>query len=457
MSAILTVIISVLTFIVSISILIGVHEFGHFWVARRFGIKVLRFSIGFGKPLFSWYDKWGTEYVLSAIPLGGYVSLLGERGTVVTPVERPLAYSEKPVGVRMAVLLAGPLFNLLFAILAFWLVFFSGISVMAPILGDVEKGSPAFVAGLKSGQEIVSVEGQSTPTWDSVKIALLRHLGEEKVLAIASKAPNAATPEKHILDISHLRFLHNKKEVDFLEELGLVPLDPFPAVVGGLRSGLPAEEAGIKVGDRIIGVDGRPMSSRSALSHYIQAKTGVWIKLSVLRDQKTLVIPVRPIAHDLEDGKTVGFIGIEYEMPDELPKEFVRVERYGVWDSLVMAYTRTQDYTLLSLQMIKKMIVGVVSPKHLSGPIAIAQYAGQSVSFGFEYFLSFLAVISISLGVFNLLPIPILDGGHLAYCIIEIIIGRPVSERFQMIGLWIGGVFLIGVTLLAFYNDIVRF
>lgn len=433
------------------------HEFGHFWVARRFGIKVLRFSIGFGRPLFRWYDKLGTEYVIAAIPLGGYVSMLGERGTLIPEVERHMAYNAKPVSVRMAVLFAGPLFNFLFAVLAFWAVFFSGISVIIPVLGTIQNGTPAQIAGLKSGQEIVSVEGKKTPTWDAVKLAILHHLGEEKILNIGSKTPSAEVIQTHFLDISHLQVTADKQEKDVLEELGLVPLDPFPPVVGALRPGLPAEKAGLKIRDRIIAVNGNAQTSRSEVSHYIQSHGGDVLTLTILRDNNTLNIAVQPILHPLEDGKMVGFIGVEYEIPEALPKNFVHVERYGPWGSLVEAYHRTQEYTLLTFKMIKKMIMGVVSPKHLSGPIAIAKYAGQSASFGFEYFLSFLAAISISLGVFNLLPIPILDGGHLMFCVLEIITGRPVSDQIQAIGLWLGGMFLVGVTLFAFYNDIAHF
>ena len=196
--------------------------------------------------------------------------------------------------------------------------------------------------------------------------------------------------------------------------------------------------------------------TRSEISLYIQAHAGEVLKLQVLRDNKTLEIPVRPVMHRLEDGKMVGFIGVEYQIPEVFPKEFMHLERYGAWTSLVKAYQRTQEYTLLTFQMIKKLVVGAVSPKMLSGPIAIAKYAGQSVQVGFEYFLSFLAVISISLGVFNLLPIPVLDGGHLLFCVIELIRGKPVSLSVQTLCTWVGGAFLVGITLMAFYNDILR-
>jgi regulator of sigma E protease len=445
-----------LSFIAAIAILVTVHEFGHFWVARKFGIKVLRFSIGFGNPLFRWYDKLGTEYVIAAIPLGGYVSMLGERGGPVSPLERHMSYDEKPVGVRMAVLFAGPLFNLLFAVLAFWVVFFSGISVVTPILGKVSNGTPAYIAGLKGGQEIVSVEGKATPTWAALRIAFLNHMGEDKTLVIESKEPHTAKTETHLLDVSQMHMLANKKESDFLEEVGLIPLDPFPAVVGALKPGLPAENAGIKIGDRITGVNGISDLTRSELALYIQAHTGEVLKLQILRDNKTLEIPVQPVLHRLENGKSVGFIGVDFQIPEAFPKEFMHLERYGAWESLVKAYQRTQEYTVLTFIMIKKLIVGAVSPKMLSGPIAIAKYAGQSVSIGFEYFLSFLAIISISLGVFNLLPIPILDGGHLLFCVIELIRGKPVSAAVQTFSIWLGGSFLVGITLIAFYNDILR-
>lgn len=444
-------VVSVLGFLLAIGILITVHEFGHFWVARLFGIRVLRFSIGFGRPFFRWFDKFGTEYVLSMIPLGGYVSLFGERGGDIPISERPMAFSEKPVFVRIAVLVAGPFFNLGFAILAYWLMFMIGIASVAPILGPVPLNSPAYKAGFRQNQEIVAIEGKSTPNFESVSLALISAMGEKQKINVDLRE-GAGPIESKQLALGNLE--EKESEQDLLKELGIVPNDPLPPVVGNLKPGYPAELSGIKVGDEIIAIEGQTVHSRSEASQIIQTKMDKRIQLTIKRGKEKQEISLMPVRERLEDGKEVGFIGILYDANISPPKEYLRTMHYGPVKALVEATKRTAHFTLLTLEMLKKMILGTVSLKHLSGPISIAQYAGQTVRHGLEYFLSFLAVVSISLGVLNLLPIPLLDGGHILYCLWELVTGRPVSEQAQIVGLWFGGLIILLITVIAFYNDI---
>lgn len=479
--------ISVFGFLLSISILVAVHEWGHFFVARRFGIKVLRFSIGFGRPFFRWYDKLGTEYVLSVLPLGGYVALFGERDRDIPESQKHLAFCHKPVGVRILVLAAGPVINLVFAILLYWFVFMLGITSVAPIIGNITPGSIADLAHLKSHQEIVSVENRPTHSWEAVGMGIISALGSERILSIQTKqfpeqfsdgkagkdnkdgGKDANKDERtdvskdggkngkltnHTLDISSLDM--NSKDVDILKEMGITRLDPYPPVIADVVPDYPAAKAGLQSGDTIVAVNGHKVTSRGEVTDRVQPSINEALTLEVERDHSTHIFHLQPVTKQLEDGKMVAFIGIEYNPNVNIPKTLQRVEKFGPWMALKQATNRTVEYTLLTLGILKKMIVGSVSVKHLSGPVAIAQYAGHSVSIGLEYYLGFLAVISISLGVLNLLPIPLLDGGHLMYCFYELLTGRRPSEHAEAIGIWIGGLILMFVFLVALYNDLGR-
>jgi len=454
------VLISILAFLVAISVLVAVHEFGHFWVARRFGIKVLRFSIGFGRPLYRWYDRLGTEYVLSAIPLGGYVSLFGERGTApIPPTERQWAFSCKPVWVRMLVLAAGPLFNLLLAIFVYWLVFLMGVTQYVPILGAVPKESVAGLAGLQRGEEIVAIDGKSTPSWEAVSTQLVGQMGEDNTLVVTVRRGSEGALENKTLDLGHLA--GGTPDPDWIENLGLVAADPAPAVIGTVLPDLPAFKAGLQAGDRIVSADGVEIVSRSDIIQYIQARPHKKIALEILRNGHKLKIILEPMAKQPEaehkenkEPTEIGFVGVEFPPLKEIPKEYLRTQRFGVGEAFGMAVARSMEYSVLTLQMLKKMIVGKVSVRHISGPLMIAEYAGKSARMGFGKFLDFLGMISISLFVLNLLPIPILDGGHLMYCVYEVVTGRRVSEMAQMTGTWVGGFILVGLMILAIYNDL---
>ncbi len=448
------ILVSIFGFILAIGILVIVHESGHFWVARFFGIRVLRFSVGFGRRLFHWFDKSGTEYVIASIPLGGYVALLGEKKEQpLSGSEHHEAYCYKPVWIRMLVLLAGPSFNLLFAFLAYWLMFIIGITSMAPVLGNLPKGSIAQLAGLQAKQEIISIDNKLTPSWEKVSIALMDAIGNEQSVEIQVREKDQPL-QTHILDLSSLE--KHGVDGDIIKEMGFVPLDPFPAIIGRIVPETPAAKAELQPGDRIVGIDGHSIHSRMELNDYVQNRAGEHLQLQVERGNEKLNITIQPTRRVLENGKTVGFIGIEYLRGQKIPTEYVRLEKYGVLEASWQALKRSVQYTLMTFEVMKKMLVGTLSVKQISGPIAIAQYAGYTVTIGFEHFLSFLAIVSIGLGVMNILPIPLLDGGQLMYCLWEAITGRAVSEHAQKIGVMIGGGILLALTFVAFYNDIIR-
>lgn len=452
--------ISLMGFLIAIGILVTVHEFGHFWVARCFGIKVLRFSIGFGRPFFRWHDKHGTEYVLSTIPLGGYVALFGERGGEIPESERSMAFSLKPVWIRIAVLAAGPLFNFAFAVLAYWLMFMIGISLLAPILGVIPNHSAAEMAGLRSGQEIVAVDHKPVSSWEAVSVALIAHSGKDKTISIDVREGEKGSIETHNLDLSILEGDHERNDDqgnDPLKELGLNPLDPYPPIVKSTMPGYPAEKAGILPLDKIVAIDDKPIRSRTEAGEYLQSKIDQKIIVTVLRNNEKISIPLQTVAKEISEGKTVGFMGVAYDTQQKPPKEAMRLVQFTPLKAFSEAALRTWNYSVLTLEMLGKMIAGKVSVKHLSGPITIAQYAGHTVQIGLEHFLSFLAVVSISLGVINLLPIPLLDGGHILYCICELITGKPVSTQVQNLGFLVGGVFILIIMMIALYNDVMRF
>lgn len=448
--------ISLLAFIVAISLLVGIHEFGHFWVARQFGIKVLRFSIGFGRPLYRWYDKLGTEYAISAIPLGGYVSLFGERDQVISPLEQQQAFSFKPVWVRIMVLAAGPFANLLFAVFVYWILFMIGVSTFIPILGNVPKDSVAGLAGFHQGQEIVSIEGKATPSWESVSMQVLAHIGEDKTINVSVREQRDGVLQNKVLDVG---LVGDTTESNWLDTLGFVPVDPVPPIVGNVLSDFPAAHAGLKPGDQIVSVDGHAVTSRMDVIHYVQSRPNKKIHLVVERKNQKLSLILETVAKASEEDnpKKVGFIGVEFPPLKEMPKSLFRIQRYGLGAALMKAVSQTAEYSRLTLELLKKMIVGKVSARHISGPIVIAKYAGESAAIGLTEFLTFLGVISISLGVLNLLPIPILDGGYIAYCLYEVIIGRRVSEMAHRVGLVMGGLILVGFMILALYNDVLHF
>ncbi len=446
--------ISLLSFLVAIGILVAVHEFGHFWVARKLGVKVLRFSIGFGKPIWKWQKSPdATEYVVGAVPLGGYVKMLDEREGDVPEQELPRAFNRQPVGSRIAIVAAGPLANFLFAILAYWMVFVLGVEGIKPIVDEVEPDSPAATAGLRHGDQIVSVDDDSTPTWSSVMQALLYKAVKGESVSLSVRDDQGL--ERHV-SLSLPAIGEKSGSPDLLKEVGFKPLRPtIEPVIDQVLKGSAAERAGVKPGDRVLSVDGKPIRDWSELVESVQASPGVTLALTVERDGQQIELSVTPEAVSTDQGET-GRIGAGVAPPAALPEQYRAELQYGPLRAVVEAVRKTWEMSAMTVRMLGKMIVGKASLENVSGPITIAQYAGYTAAIGLVQFIGFLAIISISLGVINLFPVPLLDGGHLLYYVIEIIKGSPVSEQAQVLGQRLGIAMLASLMALAFYNDIMR-
>ena len=458
-----TVLSSVFFFIVALGILITIHEFGHYWVARKMGVKVLRFSIGFGNPLWTHHGKVdNTEYVIAAIPLGGYVKMLDEREAPVAPHELHRAFNRQPLRSRFAIVFAGPLFNFLLAILVYWVVFMIGISGLKPVVGAVTPNSIAHSSGLQAGDVIVEVNGKITPTWETVVLAMLDKALEQQAVTIKVRDSNQLDVIRN-LNLTTITG-SDLDQGNLLESIGITPSRPkLPAVLGQLEKDSPAQQAGLQVGDKIIAVDGQPVADWDAWVAYVRPRANQVIHVDIERSRATgsgaqlerQVFQVRPAAVTTKDG-TIGRIGVGVKVPDELPAELRSILRYSPGEAIMPAIIKTWDMSVLTLRMLYKMITGVLSTSNLSGPISIAQYAGSSADAGFVAFLGFLAIVSISLGVLNLLPIPLLDGGHLMYYLIEAVKGSPVSDDAQLLGQRVGIALLGTLMIFAFYNDLAR-
>lgn len=449
-----SVLFSLLAFILAIGVLVTVHEFGHFWVARRLGVKVLRFSIGFGKPL--WKKTFGadrSEFVVAALPLGGYVKMLDEREGEVAPDELDRAFNRQPVTTRVAVVVAGPLFNLLFAVAAYWLMFVVGIPGLRPVVGDVTSGSYAEQAGIVAGDEILSVQGEPTPTWESTVMALLdAGLDEQRAIDLQVRDPGGVerTLEAKLPHSGELL-----EQGGVLHNFGILPWQ-LPAVIDEVLAGEAAQRAGLRSGDRIVAADGTPVTGWNDWVEYVRARPEQAISIEVLRDGATIRLELVP-KRVTEGGTAHGFIGASVRLPASDQHDTMRVVvHYGLLEAFPAALGKTWEVTTLTLRTLWKMLTGKASVGNLSGPISIARYAGESAAIGLATFLGFLGIVSVSLGVLNLLPIPVLDGGHLLFYLVELVKGSPVSEAVQLAGQKIGIALLLMLMTVAFYNDLVR-
>lgn len=445
---------TVLAFIVTLGVLITIHEYGHFQVARWAGVKVLRFSIGFGKPLLSRrFGKDQTEFVLAAIPLGGYVKMLDEREGEVPLAEQSRAFNRQSVWKRIAIVSAGPIANLLLAILLYWLLLVVGTPGLRPIIGDVPEGTPAAKASMKSEELIVKVGDTAVRTWQDVRWLLLQQSLQSKTVQIEARS-DIEESHLHLLDLSQVK---TDESADILRQLGLTTLrPPWPARVGEILPDSAAERAGLQANDEVIAFNGITVSRWEDFTELVRQNPGKPVTLKVLRGQETVSVRVTPEAVD-EEGKQVGRVGAGYVMTGEEAERYMVNVSYAPAAALLKATKQTWDTSVFSLKMLGGMITGTVSWKAISGPVTIGSVAGKSAGAGWKAFISFLALVSISLGVLNLLPIPVLDGGHLLYYTIEIFKGSPVSDAIMETGQRIGLALLGLLMACALYNDFNRF
>lgn len=439
--------------LIALGVLVTFHEFGHFWVARRCGVKVLRFSVGFGMPLLRWHDKKGTEFVVAAIPLGGYVKMLDEREGEVPADQLDQSFNRKSVRQRIAIVSAGPIANFLLALIFFWVLAMLGSEQVRPVIGAVESGSIAAKAGLTPGQEIVAIDGEPTSGWGAVNLQLVRRLGESGALQVLvrEQGSTADSPRELVLD----KWLKGADEPDPIRSLGIRPWRPaLPPVLAEIDPKGPAHKAGLQTGDRLLALDGKSLDDWQQVVDTVRMLPDTKIMLRVEREGAQIDVPVTLAARG-EKKASGGYLGAGVKAID-WPPEMIREVSYGPLAAIGEGARRTWTMSVLTLDSLKKMLFGELSVKNLSGPITIAKVAGASAQSGVADFLNFLAYLSISLGVLNLLPIPVLDGGHLLFYLIEWARGRPLSDRVQGWGIQIGISLVVGVMLLALVNDLGR-
>ena len=447
----LSILWSFAAFIVALGVLITVHEFGHFWVARRCGVKVERFSIGFGKALWRRTDRQGTEYVIALIPLGGYVKMLDERVESVPAELRHQAFNNKTVLQRASIIAAGPIANFIFAIFAYWVVFIHGVPGVRPVVGEILNGSVAAEAQIASGMELKAVDGIETPDWDAVRMALIGKIGDSDATLTVSQFGEEATQQKQ-LDLREWQFEPDKQ--DPVVALGIRPRGPqIETTLAEVQANSPASNAGLQAGDRIVKVDGQPLSQWQAFAAQVRDNPGKNMALDIERNGEPVALTLTPEAKPGKEAE--GFAGVIPRVIP-LPDEYKTVRQYGPFAAIGEASVKTWQLMKLTVSMLGKLIIGDVKLNNLSGPISIAQGAGLSAEYGVIYYLMFLALISVNLGIINLFPLPVLDGGHLLFLAIEKIKGGPVSERVQDFSYRIGSILLVLLMGLALFNDFSR-
>ncbi len=431
--------------LITLGVLVTVHEFGHYVVARASGVRILRFSVGLGRPLYLWKDSRGTEFVIAAIPLGGYLRMY-ESGDAAAGADNSgdKAFDRLSPWWRIAIACAGPAANFVLAFLVYWFIAVMGVTVFPPMVGAVAPDSAAASAGIRAGQELVRVDGRETRTWTDVGMGLARRLGDSGAIDIEARWPASNVTARHAVAIDDWHRL--EEEPDLLGSLGISPA--LPAVVGEVLEDSAAERAGFEAWDRVLRVGEAPVLGWSDWVRAVSSSPDVALRVVVARDGGEVGLTLVPEAVPAVDGGTVGFAGMR------APTRTIRSSFLG---GMVAGARETARNTVLTLALLKKMVAGLVSPKNLSGPIMIAKVAKDSAESGWRSFLGILALLSISLGVINLLPIPILDGGHILFATAEIVARRPMSERVQAIGLRMGLFVVSCMMLLAIYNDVTRF
>ena len=464
MAIVFQTVISIVALIVTLGVLVTIHEFGHYWVARRCKVKVLRFSIGFGRAIKTWKGKDGVEFVIAPIPLGGYVKMLGQedtrvaRSNDVSDEEKNVSFASKSPSQRALIAVAGPAANFLLAILVFWVLNLAyGKNGVAPVISGVEEGSAAVIAGLREGDEILSVDGKNTSTWQQVNMRMLSRLGETgDLLLTVSRLPSSEALKVNLPISSWMAY---ETEPDPLSELGISSFK-IPPIIGGVVEGEPAEIGGMRAGDTVLNVNGEEIESWAQWVQEIRSNPELEIEVIVQRGDVEVLLRLLPKANR-EAGTivygTIGAFAQEASVAQLVPQEMQRKIEFGPISAILPALEETWDKSLFVLSAIKKMVIGLISVKNINGPITIAQVAGETAAYGLEVYLGFLALLSISLGVLNILPIPVLDGGQILFCFIELITRRPVPEKVQAWSLQLGLLIISSIMVLAIYNDFNRF
>lgn len=445
---------------IAFGILVTFHEYGHFWVARRCNVRVEKFSIGFGRRLFSWRDKHNTEFILAALPLGGYVKMLDEREGDVADEDLPYAFTQKTVAQRMAIISAGPIANFLLAIAVYWLIFLGGEQGLAPVIGEVDNESLAAQSGLEVGMEITAVGQSQTHTWGSVNRQLFDYIGNTGDIPLTVRYPDSTSEYQLLIPVK--AWLRNKDNPSPMQELGIKPMFEFEALVLGPVSETGSGfKGGLREGDTLLAVNGVDIESADWFIQQVSNNSGRDLVIDLERlskgtnDSQFLSLRVIP-DRVLKNGEYVGQLGVQLGVKGNYPDDLIRHVDHSILSASIRAVDETITYTGFILSSLGKLIVGDLSPKNLSGPITIAKMAGDTAKAGIENFIRFVAILSIMLGVMNLLPIPVLDGGHLLYCVVEWIKGSPVSTEVQLIGFKVGFFLLVSLMVFATFNDLTR-
>lgn len=443
-------------FIIVLGVLVAIHEYGHFWVARRCNVKVHRFSIGFGKELFKKVDKHGTEFVVAAIPLGGYVKMLDGRVEEVAEHEQAFAFDKKSVWQRIAIVAAGPIANFLLAILAFWLMYLIGVNSAKPVMSGVQAASPARVITEQRLFQVSAVNGEAVNDWEALNLALVGQIGESSVdITITPFSEQGSfieqAPRNFQLSLKNWHF--NPKTESVIRSLGFIPFTPQVHLIAAtVADNSAAQRSGLEEGDKLIALDKQPLTNWQDFVSKIQSSAGQNLALIIERNGQSKQLTLTPESRQLKDGSTQGYIGLSPQV-DAYPEAFMVELRYGPIDAVIKGVKKTWQLTELTFSTLIKLVTGDMSIKNLSGPVGIAKGAGMSADYGIAYFLGFIALISVNLGIMNLIPLPVLDGGHLMYYGIEAVTGKPVSEKVQEVGFKIGISVLMAFMLVAILND----